>query len=62
VEIVVEGGGELAAAVVDKRANPVEEPGEAELRACWVTHAPLGLVVQSAKSTRRLWSSMKKST
>jgi hypothetical protein len=37
-------------------------PVKLRLRACCVTHAPVGLVVQSAKWTRRLSSSMKKRT
>jgi hypothetical protein len=32
------------------------------LRACWVTQAPVGLVVQPASQTRRLACAMKKST
>jgi hypothetical protein len=34
----------------------------ANWRACWVTQAPVGLAVQPARWTRRLLSSMKKST
>jgi len=37
-------------------------PVKLRLRACWVTQAPVGLVVQPARWTRRLPSSMKKST
>ena len=35
---------------------------QANWRACWVTQAPVGLAVQPARWTRRLPSSMKKST
>jgi len=61
-EDFVEGSGELAVAVVDQEPDPLEYAGEAQLRACWVTQAPVGLVVQPARWTRRLSSSMKKST
>jgi hypothetical protein len=37
-------------------------PVKLRLRACWVAQAPVGLVVQPAKWTRRLLSSIKKST
>jgi hypothetical protein len=30
--------------------HSLEQAGEAELRACWVTQAPVGLVVQPAKA------------
>ena len=35
---------------------------QANWRACWVTHGPVGFAVQPARWTRRLPSSMKKST
>src|SRR6266516_4807316 len=35
---------------------------QANWRACWVTQPPLGFAVQPARCTRRLESSMKKST
>jgi hypothetical protein len=58
-EDLVEGCAEFAVAVVDQEAHAVEQAGEAEVRACWVTQERLGLVVQPAKWTRRLPSSMK---
>jgi hypothetical protein len=39
-----------------------DRPAKLRLPACWATQAPLGLVVQPARWTRRLPSSMKKST
>ncbi len=56
-EHLVEPQGELAVAVVDQEPHPLE-PVKLRLRACWVTQAPLGLVVQPANWTRRLPSSM----
>jgi hypothetical protein len=35
---------------------------QAKLRACWATQAPVGCAVQPAKWTRRVRTSMKKST
>jgi hypothetical protein len=35
---------------------------QANWRACWVTHEPVGFAVQPARSTRRLASSMKNRT
>ena len=61
-EHLVEGGGELAVAVVDQEACPLEQVSEAQIAACWVTQSPVGLVVQPARWTRRLPSSMKNST
>ena len=62
-EDLVEGAAELAVAVVDQEpASARRRPLKPRLRACWVTQAPVGLVVQPARWTRRLPSSMKKST
>jgi hypothetical protein len=36
---LVEGGAELAVAVVDQEAHPLEQAG-LRLRACWATQAP----------------------
>jgi hypothetical protein len=61
-EDLVEGGRELSVAVVNQdriRSNTSVKP---RLRACWVTQAPVGLLVQPARWTRRLPSSMKKRT
>ena len=61
-EHLVEGHAELAVAIVDHEPRPRKNTGEAEVPACWVTQAPVGLVVQPARWTRRLPSSMKNST
>jgi hypothetical protein len=60
----VEGARELAVANPDEEANRCDRSAntQASWRACWVTQAPLGFVVQAARCTRRLPSSMKKST
>jgi hypothetical protein len=56
---------ELAVAIADQEPQRCralgKRPGELA-RACWVTQAPLGFAVQPARCTRRLSSSMKKST
>ena len=61
-EDFVEAGAELAVAIVDQEPCPLERTREAEVAACWVTQAPVWLVVQQARWTRRLSSSMKNST
>jgi hypothetical protein len=61
-EHLVEGGGELAIAIVDQkpiRSNRLVKP---RLRACWTTQVPDGFSVQPPRWTRRLPSSMKNST
>jgi len=60
-EHLVEGSGELGVAIVDQEAGSFEELVKLRLRACWSTQAPDGFVVQPARWTRRLPSSMKKS-
>jgi hypothetical protein len=45
-----------------KKRTPWSEKSRPRLRACWVTHAPLGLLVQPASQTRRLLWAMKNST
>ena len=46
-----------------KRAGVDRSPSvQVNCRACWLTQAPLGVAVQPARCTRRLSSSMKKST
>jgi hypothetical protein len=59
---LVESRTELAVAVVDQEPRPVGTPVKLRLRACWVTQAPVGLVVQPAKWILRLASSIKKRT
>ena len=60
----VEVAGELAVAVADQEAKRRGRSFsvQANWRACWVTQAPVGFAVQPAMWTRRLPSSMKKST
>jgi hypothetical protein len=55
---------ELAVAIMDEEANRLDRSlgVQASWRACWVTQAPPGFVVQPARCTQRLPSSMKKST
>jgi hypothetical protein len=61
---LVEPIGELCVAVVDQKPKRrrLSPSDQARLRACWVAHTLLGLSLRPASSTRRLWSSMKKST
>jgi hypothetical protein len=40
-EHLVEGGCQLAVAVVDQEACLLEQAGEAEIAACWVTRSPV---------------------
>jgi hypothetical protein len=63
-EDLVEGARELAVAIVDQEAQGASRSGtdHARFRACWATQVPLGVGVKPARWTRRLASSMKKST
>jgi hypothetical protein len=61
-EHFVKGGAEFAVSVVDQEPRSVEDTGEAEVARLLGDPAPVGLVVQPASCTRRLPSSMKKST
>ena len=58
----VEGGGELGVAVADQ--EPEATAGVIEiherLRACWVSHAPVGWAVTPRMCTRRVACSMTK--
>ena len=60
-EDLVEGAAVLAVPVADQEAHALVDEVEARLRACWVTHAPVGFVVQPPSQTRRLPWAMKKS-
>jgi hypothetical protein len=53
---------ERAVAVADGAGVDRSLGVQANCRACWMTHSPLGFAVQPARCTRRLPSSMKKST
>jgi hypothetical protein len=44
----------LAVAVADQETDALLGEVKARLRACWVTQAPLGFLVQPASQTRRL--------
>ena len=61
-EHLVEGAAVLAVAVTDQEPNALVEKSRPRLRACWVTQAPVGLVVQPASQTRRLPCAMKNKT
>jgi hypothetical protein len=61
-EHLVEAVAELGVSVVDQEPCSFEQPVKLRLRTCWVTQAPVGLVVQPARWTRRFPSSMKNST
>jgi hypothetical protein len=61
-EHFVEGGAELVSRSWIRKHVRSTAPVKLRLRACCVTHAPVGLLVQSARCTRRLPSSMKKRT
>jgi hypothetical protein len=58
------GGAEVTAEAASRRAQARALVGEleAEVRACWVTHAPVGLVEQPPSQTRRVAWAMKNST
>ena len=51
----------LSRSCIRKRIRS-SRPVKLRFRACWVTQAPLGLLVHPARWTRRLSSSMKNST
>jgi hypothetical protein len=61
-EDLVEAGAELAVSIVDQEPRSLEQAGEAEVASLLRTQAPIGLVVQPARWSRRLPSSMKDST
>jgi hypothetical protein len=63
-EDLVEDTPELAVSVVNQEADRCQPCRErpASWRACWAAQVPLGFAVQPARCTRRLDSSMKKST
>ena len=62
LEDLIEGEAELAVTVVDQEPRPFEDTAEVEVACLLGAQPPLGLVVQPARWTRRLPSSMKKST
>ena len=45
-----------------KKRTPLSLKSRPRLRACWVTHSPVGFLVQPASQTRRFACAMKKST
>src|SRR5262249_14351777 len=45
-----------------RKRTPLSLKSRPRLRACWVTHSPVGFLVQPASQTRRLACSMKKRT
>jgi hypothetical protein len=51
----------LSRSRISKR-TPSSTKSMPRLRACWVTQAPVGWVVQPASQTRRLACAMKKNT
>lgn len=61
-EDLVERHEELVVAVVDQEPCPLEHTGEAEVASLLRDPGAVGLVVQPARWTRRLPSSMKNST
>src|ERR687888_475641 len=61
-EDLVEGSRELLSRSWIRNRIRSNKPVKLRLRACWVTQPPVGLVVQPARWTRRLSSSMKKSS
>ena len=58
----VEGSGEFGVAVSDERQNPrpASSRSMVRLRACWVSHVPVGLAVTPRMCTRRVACSMTK--
>lgn len=61
-EDLVEGAAVRAVAIPDQEAVPLSLKSKPRLRACCVTHSPVGFLVQPASQTRRFACAMKKST
>ena len=61
-EHLVEGSLYLLSRSRISRRKPWSAKSRPRLRACWVTHAPVGLAVQPANQTRRVAWAMKNNT
>ena len=61
-EGLIEGVAVLAVTVADKEPHAVVGEARARLRACWETHALVGLVDQAPSQARRLSCAMKNNT
>src|SRR5918994_5293196 len=61
-EHLVKGTGELRVSVPDQESDPLKPLPHRQFRPCWVTHTESGCLVTPATCTRRVPTSMTKST